>query len=39
MHEKPKLSMMERIAECGVESSCAVLKWKDERRMMHTDRL
>ena len=34
MHEKPKLSMMERIAECGVELSCAVLKLKDERRMM-----
>ena len=34
MHEKPKLSMMELIAECGVESSCAVLKSKAERRMM-----
>ena len=34
MHEKPKLSMMELIAECGVESSCAVLKLKAERRMM-----
>ena len=32
MLEKPKLSMMERIAECGVESSCVVLK--AERRMM-----
>ena len=26
--------MMELIAECGVESSCAVLKSKAERRMM-----
>ena len=34
MHEKPKLSMMEQIAECGIESSCAGLKSKDERRMM-----
>ena len=34
MHEKPKLSMMEQISECGIESSCAVLKSKDERRMM-----
>ena len=34
MHEKPKLSMMERIAECRIESSCAVLESKDERRMM-----
>ena len=34
MHEKPKLSVLERIAECGVESSCVVLKLKDERRMM-----
>ena len=34
MHEKPKLLMMEQIAECGVESSCAVLKSKDESRMM-----
>ena len=34
MHEKPKLSMMKRITECEVRSSCAFLKLKAERRMM-----
>ena len=34
MHEKPKLSMMKRIMECEVRSSCAFLKSKAERRMM-----
>ena len=34
MHENPKLLMMERVAECGVELSSAVLKLKDERRIM-----
>ena len=34
MHEKPKLSMMKRITECEVRSSCAFLKSKAERRMM-----
>ena len=34
MHEKPKLSMMKRITECEVKSSCAFLKSKAERRMM-----
>ena len=34
MHEKPKLSMMKRITECEVKSSCAFLKSKVERRMM-----
>ena len=34
MHEKPKMSMMKRITECEVRSSCAFLKSKAERRMM-----
>ena len=34
MHEKPKSPMMELIAECGVESNCAVLKSKAVRRMI-----
>ena len=34
MHEKPKLSMMKRITEFEVRSSCAFLKSKAERRMM-----
>ena len=34
MLEKPKLSMMKLIPECGVDSSCAFLKSKGERRMM-----
>ena len=34
MHEKPKLSMMKRITECEVRSSCAFLKSKTEMRMM-----
>ena len=34
MHEKPKLSMMKLIVECEVETSCACLKSKVERRMM-----
>ena len=34
VHEKPKLSMMKLIGECEVESSCALLKSKAERRMM-----
>ena len=34
MHEKPKLSMMKLMGECEVESSCALLKSKPERRMM-----
>ena len=34
MHEKPKLSMMKRITECEVRSSCAFLKSKAERRRM-----
>ena len=34
MHEKPKLSMMKRIMECEVRSSCAFLKSKAERKMM-----
>ena len=34
VHEKAKLSMMKLIGECEVESSCALLKSKAERRMM-----
>ena len=34
VHEKPKLSTMKLIGECEVESSCALLKSKAERRMM-----
>ena len=36
IHEKPKLTMMKRITECEVRSSCAFLKsnYKAERRMM-----
>ena len=34
MHEKLKLSMMKRIMECEVKSSCAFLKSTVERRMM-----
>ena len=34
MHEKLKLSMMKRITECEVRSSCAFLKSKTERRRM-----
>ena len=34
VHEKLKLSMMKLIGECEVESSCALLKSKAERRMM-----
>ena len=33
MHEKPMLSMIKLIVECEVESSCAFLKSKVERRM------
>ena len=34
MHENPKLSMMKLIVECEVESGCAFLKSKIERRIM-----
>ena len=34
MHEKPKVLMMNLIVEGEVESSCAFLKSKAERRMM-----
>ena len=33
IHEKSKLSMMKRITECEVRSSCAFLMSKAERRM------
>ena len=34
MHKKPKLSMINLIVGCEVQSSCAFLKVKSERRMM-----
>ena len=34
VHEKPKLSMMKLIGACEVESSCALLKSRAERRMI-----
>ena len=34
MDVKPKLSMLKQIEDCSMESSCAWLKTKNERRMM-----
>ena len=33
LNEKPKLSMLKMLVDCGVESSCAYVKSKSERRI------
>ena len=34
LNEKPKLSMLKMLVDCGVESSCAYVKSKSERRIL-----